>query len=133
MAEAVLRHLAAERGIDVEVDSAGTGGWHAGESADPRTLATLRRKGIDCPGTARQVRSRDFQEFDFLVAMDDQNRRDLLSLPGARPEKVRLFAPGGIGDPYYGGPDGFDRMYHAIEAGCERLLDEIAQAQAAGN
>lgn len=128
MAESVLRHLAIERGLEVEVDSAGTGGWHAGEGADPRTIATLSRKNIACTGTARRLTREDFEEFDLLVAMDEQNMRDMQTWPGARREKIRLFAPGGIGDPYYGGPDGFDRMYHQIEAGCRAILDEISFA-----
>lgn len=128
MAEAILRHMIHEQGLSIEVDSAGTGGWHAGESADPRTIATLRKNNIDCPGTARRLTREDFEEFDLLVAMDEQNMRDMQTWPGARREKIRLFAPGGIGDPYYGGPDGFDRMFHQIEAGCRAILDEISSA-----
>lgn len=131
MAEAVLRTMLVDRGLqdEIEVDSAGTGGWHAGESADPRTISTLVRKGIDCPSIARQLTTSDFEEFDLLVGMDDQNVRDISRWPGSRPEKVRLFTPGGIGDPYYGGPDGFERMYDQIEAGCRRILDELVPAE----
>lgn len=127
MAEAVLRHLAAERGIAdrIHVDSAGTGAWHAGETADPRTIATLQRQGIVCPGQARQLTTQDFTDFDLIVAMDDQNLRDITRWPGARKEKVRIFTEGGIGDPYYGGPRGFDSMYYQIDEGCRAILAEI--------
>jgi protein-tyrosine phosphatase len=125
MAEAILRHQAAERGIEVEVESAGTGGWHAGEGADPRTVETLRRQGIECPGSARQLTSEDFQDFDLLIAMDEENLRAMQTWPGAKREKIRLFCPGGIGDPYYGGPRGFDRMYDQIRDGCRNILDSF--------
>jgi len=126
MAEAVLRHMIRQRGLEdqIQVDSAGTGAWHAGEMADPRTLRTLKSKGVDHHGRARQLRSADFKDFDLIVAMDGQNLRDINAWAGADPSRVRMFSPGGIGDPYYGGPEGFETMYHDIVKGCEAILAE---------
>lgn len=128
MAEAVLRHMAEAQGLGdrIVADSAGTGDWHAGEAADPRTMATLRSRGIACPGRARQLRTTDFEDFDLILAMDGQNLRDILAWRGARPEKVRLFGDRDLPDPYYGGPEGFDRMYDQIEAGCREILRTAA-------
>jgi protein-tyrosine phosphatase len=127
MAEAVMRHHIRARGLEekVTVDSAGTGDWHAGECADPRTISTLRRHGIACEGAARQLRTNDFQDFDLILAMDSSNLRDIRNWLGADPAKVRLFVPQGVGDPYYGGPEGFEHMFHLIDDECRRILDEI--------
>lgn len=127
MADAVLTHLVAERGWSdrVHVDSAGTGGWHAGEGADPRTIACLRAKGIRCPSIARQVRVQDFQDFDLILAMDAGHLVELRNWRGARPERVRLFLNEDVPDPYYGGPDGFELIYSMIREGCEDLLDSL--------
>lgn len=124
MAESILKHLAKERGLSITVDSAGTGSWHAGEQADPRTIATLRKNNIPCTSIARQLTREDFTNFDILFGMDSENVRNMKNWPGAIPEKVRLFA-NGIGDPYYGGHEGFDIMYHDIEAFCNEILDGI--------
>lgn len=115
-AEAALREAAAEAGLEVEVDSAGTAGWHAGEPPDARSVEAARRLGLVVAGEGRQATRHDFDRFDLLVAMDHQNHRDLLDLaPSAdAAAKVRLFRdyqPGGqdqaVPDPYYGGADGF--------------------------
>lgn len=127
MAEAVMQHHINARGLDIQVDSAGTGGWHAGESADPRTIAALRPHGISCPSRARQLTSQDFQDFDLILAMDTQNLRDILAWRGAVPSKVRLFADIDVADPYYGGKDGFQHMFQIIENRTIELLDDLQQ------
>jgi len=144
-AEAVMTRLVREAGVDEEafvIDSAGTGGWHAGEPPDPRAADAARRRGIELGGEARQVRDEDFEEFDLLLAMDARNLRDLRAMapgPEAR-EKVRLlreFDPASAGavdldvpDPYYGGPRGFDDVLDLVESACRGLLDEIRSARA---
>ena len=122
-----MRHHIRARGLEgqVEVDSAGTGDWHAGETADPRTLATLQRAGVPHHGQARQLREADFEDFDLILAMDAANLRDIQNWPKSVREKVHLFVPEGVADPYYGGPDGFDKMYHRIDEECVRLLSEL--------
>jgi protein-tyrosine phosphatase len=125
-AEAVFRDLAAAAGIEVRVDSAGTGGWHAGEPPDRRARDAAAKRGYQLTGAARQVRRSDFVEYDLIVAMDADNLADLLALapPGTR-SKVRLLVPHGVPDPYYGGPQGFDRVIDIVERGCRELLDEL--------
>ena len=131
MAEGLLRRLLRERGLEgaVEVDSAGTGGWHAGERADPRTERALERAGASFAHAARQVRPSDAGA-DLLLVMDRRNLRDLEGLlPGAR-GRARLvmdFAPGRAGeevpDPFYGPPGDFERVRAMLEAAMPGVLE----------
>lgn len=136
LAEGIFLHLARQRGIDgLVVDSCGTGGWHEGEGPDARALAVARARGVHLPSIARQVRApHDFQSFTHIVAMDASNMENLLAV-GAPAERVRLMrsydptyrdgtAPD-VPDPYYGGDDGFDKVFDMLLAACEGLLDEI--------
>ena len=139
-AEGVMRALVREAGLEDEivVDSAGTGGWHAGDPPDARATEAARGRGIALSGAARQVRPRDFEDFDLIVAMDRENLRELLALaPGEEAaEKVRLlreFDPAAAGDvdvpdPYYGGAGGFERVLDLVTAACRGLLDELRSA-----
>ena len=128
-AEGVLRHLAQDSGIPIHVESAGTGDWHVGQPPDERAQHHAKGRGYDLSAQrARQVRLRDFEDFDLIVAMD---RGHLAALerqcPGEHRGKLRLLAEGrDVPDPYYGGPDGFERVLDMVEAGCRRLLHEIA-------
>ena len=136
-AEAVMRDLVAQAGLDhaVTIDSAGTGGWHAGDPPDPRSVAAAARRGILVGGAARQVTVADFDAFDLLLAMDRANARELRArAPHAgASSKVRLlreFDRAGAGDlevpdPYYGGGDGFDHVLDLVEAACRGLLDDV--------
>jgi protein-tyrosine phosphatase len=133
IAENVFRHKVDQRGAShlFEIDSAGTGGWHAGEPPDPRAREVLSRKGIAVQGAARQIHRDDFDRFDLLLCMDEENRRHLLDL-GAPKEKVRLLLECDscadcreVPDPYYGGNDGFARVYDMVESACEALLDDL--------
>ena len=129
-AEAVMRHLVTERGRSdqFEIDSAGIGDWHVGAAPDERACAAATRRGITVDGAARQVTSADFERFDLLLAMDATNLADLLDLaPPGTEHKVRLLADADVPDPYYGGPDGFDRVLDLAEAACAQLLDELRQ------
>jgi protein-tyrosine phosphatase len=126
-AEGVMRQIARDRGLDVEVASAGIGGWHAGEPADSRSAEAARRRGIALDGTARQVRREDLDDFDLLVAMDRGHERDLLAMGGEHRHKVRLLLDGAdVPDPYHGGPGGFEEVLDLVTEGCERLADELA-------
>src|SRR6478735_3930524 len=93
-AEGVMRSLLREQGLEdeIEIDSAGTGGWHAGDPPDARATETAARRGIVLEGAARQVRAEDFEHYDLLLAADRENRRDLLDVaPGDEARaKVRL-------------------------------------------
>jgi protein-tyrosine phosphatase len=127
-AEGVMRRLVEDAGLDIEVDSAGTGGWHAGEPPDERATVAAQRRGVTLAGAARQVKESDFRRFDLLVAMDRGNLRDLLALAPDEEsrEKVRLLVPDAdVPDPYYGGPDGFVHVYDLLDRACLGLLDHI--------
>jgi protein-tyrosine phosphatase len=141
-AEGVLRHLVAERGLEGEIDieSAGTGGWHVGDPPDSRSAAAARKRGITLDGAARQVHADDFDDFDLLLAMDSDNLAELRALmPSGSEHKVRMLrefdaaSAGGpdldVPDPYYGGPNGFEDVLDQVEAACRGLLDEIARAR----
>ncbi len=142
LAEGIFAHLAGARGVrsNFTIDSCGTGGWHAGEPPDPRTLAIASRYGVPLDHAARQLSPADFDRFDLLLAMDRDNLRGLNSIRANCP-RVRLirqfdpaFAPTTPGadvsapdvpDPYYGGAEGFDRMYHMLHTACTGLLDAL--------
>ncbi|MGI8801857.1 MAG: low molecular weight protein-tyrosine-phosphatase [Solirubrobacteraceae bacterium] len=138
-AEAVMRRLAADAGVAVETDSAGTGPWHVGRPPDPRAAAAAAERGYTLTGKGRQVRARDFEDFDLILAMDRYNRSELLGMaPGrAAQAKVRLlreFDPASAGavdldvpDPYSGGARGFAESFELIEAACRGLLDSLRE------
>ncbi len=143
-AEAVMRDLVTQAGLEraVEVDSAGTGGWHAGDPPDGRSVAAAARRGIAVGGAARQVALADFEAFDLLLVMDHANARELRArAPHAGgAEKVRLlreFDPAFAGelevpDPYYGGGEGFDLVIDLVESACRGLLDDVRLRLRAG-
>jgi protein-tyrosine phosphatase len=131
-AEGVMRRLVSERGLEgeIEIDSAGTGGWHVGAPPDTRATEAARRRGTELTGAARRFDpGRDFDRFDLILAMDAENRRDLLALApddDAR-SKIRMFRAGDrdVPDPYYGGPGGFDEVLDLTEEAAQELLDEL--------
>ena len=134
-AEGVFLHQARERKVDhlFEVDSAGTGGWHAGEPADHRSAAEGRRGGIHLPSRARKVQNSDIDDFDLIVCMDMENHANLIA-QGFPEEKLSLLLNWhptrrneDVPDPYYGGDDGFVHMYDLIEHACEHLLNDVAK------
>jgi protein-tyrosine phosphatase len=129
-AEAVLRRFVADAGLaeEIEVDSAGTGGWHVGEPPDERSAAAARRRGLDLPGVARQISAADFDHFDLIVSVDDENLHRLrrIAPPGSAAE-VRKLTAIDVPDPYYGGPQGFDVVLDMVEDACRELLDELRQ------
>ncbi|MCX5012837.1 low molecular weight phosphotyrosine protein phosphatase [Streptomyces sp. NBC_00555] len=140
MAEAVFRAHVAEAGIDalVEVDSAGTGGWHEGDGADPRTVSVLEAAGYEQDHRARQFRASWFDRLDLVIALDAGHLRDLRALaPTAHDAaKVRLLrsydpAPAAetdVPDPYYGSLDGFEECLELVEAASPGLLDAVREA-----
>ena len=128
-AEAVLRQRLVGHGLDaqVEVDSAGTGGWHAGEAPDSRAQRHALRRGYDLSRLrARRVVEADFERFDLLLAMDEDNLSELQRLKpaGARAE-LRLFAAVEVPDPYQGGSQGFENVLDLIEQASDGLLAEL--------
>ncbi|CAM5524612.1 low molecular weight protein-tyrosine-phosphatase [Streptomyces canus] len=139
MAESVFRARVAEAGLDalVEVDSAGTGGWHEGDGADPRTVSVLEAHGYDGGHTARQFQPSWFSRLDLVIALDTGHLKALRRL-APNPQdagKVRLLrsydpAAGDeldVPDPYYGGLDGFEECLEMVEAASEGLLAEVRE------
>jgi protein-tyrosine phosphatase len=137
-AEAVMRALAAREvpELPLEVDSAGTAGYHIGEPPDPRMRAAAARRGYDLNALrARVVEPHDFEHFDLILAMDRENLAVLHHrAPAEARERVRLFlefAPHGepreVPDPYYGGPNGFEEVLDLTEAAVRGLLDYLRQ------
>jgi protein-tyrosine phosphatase len=139
MAEAVLRQRAADRGLPLEIDSAGVGGWHIGEPPDGRAVATLKRRGYD-PGSqrARRATAEDIAAFDLILAMDRGHLSALRVAGGPElSDKVKLlmdYAPDAkqteVPDPYYGGQDGFDHVLDLIEQGVDGLLEHLESRRA---
>ncbi len=130
-AEGVMRAKLAAAGLDVEVDSAGTHGYHAGEPPDERSQAHAARRGYDLSMLrARQLVAADFHRFDLVLGMDANNiaRAERLCPPGQRhklkllldcaPQAGRLDVP----DPYYGGEAGFEEVLDLVEAACDGLV-----------
>ncbi|WP_067067076.1 low molecular weight protein-tyrosine-phosphatase [Roseateles chitosanitabidus] len=130
-AEGVLRHQLEAMGLSdrVRIDSAGIQGWHAGEAPDERSQDHARRRGYElCDQRARALRPDDVERFDLLVAMDAGHLRELRRrCPAALQHKISLL-PGEveIPDPYYGGPEGFERVLDLIEQGCRGLAQIVA-------
>ena len=131
LAEAALRAEAAAAGVEILVDSAGTGDWHIGAPPDPRARAVAKAHGLDISGLrGRQVSRADFARFDLIVALDREN---LLALERLRPEGARArlsllldHVPGREGqpvaDPYFGGPEGFEATWEDARAGARGIL-----------
>jgi protein-tyrosine phosphatase len=152
MAASVFRARVDEAGLDalVEVDSAGTGGWHEGNGADPRTVAVLQAAGYESDHVARQFQAAWFARLDLVIALDTGHLRALRRLAPTRAdaETVRLLLsyarPGrtasgspladsadedlDVPDPYYGATDGFEECLEMVETACEGLLDAVREA-----
>jgi len=132
-AEGVLRSLCKEAGIELQIESAGTGDWHVGQPPDERSQHHARNRGYDLSAQrARQVRLEDFDTFDMILAMDRGHLRALQKLaPAHHHAKIRLFVEGlDVPDPYERGPDGFEEVLDLVEAQCRRLLQELKQPTA---
>lgn len=140
IAEAVFRARLEEAGLSesVRTDSAGTGGWHVGDPADPRTTAVLAGADYVLEHAARQFEEDWFDDVDLVIALDEGHRRELRKLaPDAgAADRIRLLrsydpvaAESGdldVPDPYYGGDHGFDEVLAMVEAAMPGLVAEVA-------
>jgi protein-tyrosine phosphatase len=142
-AEAVLRHKLAQTGLDswVEVDSAGTHGAHVGAPPDSRSQTHAQRRGYKLQHLrSRKVHQNDFHHFDLILAMDWDNLSMLQNAcPGVEAQsklrRLTEFVPARspfigteiVGDPYYGGPAGFEAVLDLVEAACDGLVDHLHQ------
>jgi protein-tyrosine phosphatase len=135
LAEAAFRREAKRLGLDVEIDSAGTGDWHIGYPPDPRAAEVAARNGVDISGLrARQVTAENFRNFDHIVALDANNLRDLEALrPADGTARLSLLldhvegrAGEAVADPYYGDASHFDAAWADVAAGAAGLARMIA-------
>ncbi len=137
-AEGIMRQMVEERALsnDIIVDSAGIGSWHVGEMPDPRMRKHAARRGYDLsPLRARQFRTDDFQKFDYIIVMDEENYHDVMERGGVYADArkvlcmkdyfIRYKGQQSVPDPYYGGAEGFERALNLIEDGCEGLLKDL--------
>lgn len=132
--EGVLLHMLAhsDRSDRIEVDSAGTMGYHIGNPADARMRAAASKRKINLPSRARQVSKLDLERFDLVIAMDRENLADLQRLHATPSARVCLFSefldeswPTDVPDPYYGGDDGFEYVLDMMQEGCPKIIDAL--------
>lgn len=135
-AEAVFRSRARQRGLQLDIDSCGTGDWHIGKPPDARATSAAALRGYDLSGLrARQLQRDDFYRFDHVLVMDRNNLRDVIAMqPDDGRATVRLFLDYAthsdvreVPDPYYGGEDGFRQVLDLVEQACDGLLDALQE------
>lgn len=137
-AENIMNHLLQARELThlVNCDSAGTSSYHIGSPPDRRMVQAAQQQGIELIGRARQLQVADFETFDWILAMDDDNYRDILRLDsqGKYTHKVkkicdfcRRHTDTEVPDPYYGGTEGFRYVIDLLMDACEGFLDELLQ------
>ncbi len=134
-AEGVLKSIVDQRGDSDrwEIDSAGTGGWHIGQLPDKRMRIHARRRGIELDHICRQVKARDFEDFDLIVPMDSDNEMNLKRL-ARTPDDLEKIVPMAafvdkamryeyIPDPYYEGAEGFELVLDLLDSGCRKMAE----------
>ncbi|MDX8381182.1 MAG: low molecular weight protein-tyrosine-phosphatase [Ghiorsea sp.] len=134
LAEVVVKSVANEQGLSrsLHFESAGTGNWHVGGSADPRSASKALEKGLSLVNhKAQQITRHTINDWDIFVAMDQDNKHDLIAM-GAKPEQVLMMRdyegvnPSlDVPDPYYGGADGFEDAYQMLRKNAQGLLDDL--------
>lgn len=128
--------MARDRGTDqqFEIDSAGTYGGHRGEKADPRMRQAAAARGYELTSRSRQITSDDFERFDMIIVMDDNNYETVHRLAPSTEASGKIFrmsefcrdtGADHVPDPYYEGARGFERVLDIIEDGCRGLMDDI--------
>jgi protein-tyrosine phosphatase len=139
--EAVMKGLVEREGLgdNFEIDSAGTAAWHEGEPADPRMQVHANKRGYTLTSISRPVRPEvDFDKFDYIIAMDRQNMRDLQRMAKTEEHRKKLYMMtdfakeynySSVPDPYYGGDEGFELVLDLLEDSCSGLLENIKNEQ----
>ena len=135
MAEGIMRAKIQEKGLNIEVDSCGTAGYHIGDSPDIRSQKTLKKHHTDISQLrGRQFNIGDFDEFDLIFTMDENNYKDIIALARNNEDinKVDMILntvyPGEnipVPDPYYGGQEGFEDNYKMLNLACEDILEKL--------
>ncbi len=141
LAEAIFNQMIEEQELTAKVscDSAGTGGWHVGELPDPRTRAVAQQYGVPLDHLGRQFSSEDFSNYDYIVAMDQDNHAHIRAMaPDTDSSSYQLHlmrdfdntsSQPDVPDPYWGGDQGFDDMYHLLSRSGAALLEHIRTQQ----
>ncbi|RYV01780.1 protein-tyrosine-phosphatase [Shewanella sp. OPT22] len=132
-AEAVFRKVINDAGIDIQLDSAGTIGFHQGNLPDLRARAAGKKRGYSFEGiTARQVTAEDFKKFDLILAADNDNLNDLkMRCPIQYKDKLKLILfyaesqETEVPDPYYGGDEGFEHVLDLLEKSAKRFVSSL--------
>ena len=136
LAEGILKHKVNEQGLDWIVDSAGTGSWHVGELPDSRSIATAQAHHIDINDQrARQFSRQDLEDFDLILAMDSSNYQNIVRHANeGQKSKVHMILnflhPGmnqSVPDPYYGGDDGFEKVYQMLDQACDKVIETMKE------
>lgn len=135
LAEGIFRQRIEERGLTnkFEVDSCGTAAYHIGKSPDSRSVLNASENGIEYAHAARQLRRNDFEEFDYILPMDDSNLEDVLGLRPAHADvkiiKIRAFdvlnKDADVPDPYYGGEQGFQEVFEILDRSVSAFIDRV--------
>lgn len=134
MGEAVLKDIATKRGLDIVVDSCGTGAYHVGEDPDQRTVIVCTKHKVPISCKARELSSADFTEFTHILAADESNLRNIIRRkPSNSTADIRLWGSyldnKPIPDPYYGGNDGFEKVFQQCISLSNAFLDEVVQKE----
>lgn len=135
-AEGIFQHLVNQKGFGnyFFIDSAGTSSYHIGEKANSKSRQVAQGHGVKISSRARQLESRDLEEFDLIIAMDSSNfqnirRLDTKNLYADKIKRMRDYdstpGDGDVPDPYYGGISGFENVFKILERSCENLLAEL--------
>jgi protein-tyrosine phosphatase len=136
LAEGIMKHKIAELGLDWEVDSAGTGGWHAGDLPDSRSIQVAKKHGIDLTyQRARKLRSIDYEAFDRIYVMDSMNYQDVKRLANEDEyHKIELIMNEvephrniNVPDPYYGEGDGFEHVFQMLDRACDAIIKKYCK------
>ncbi len=139
LAEGIMSKKIRKYNLQASVDSAGTAAYHVGEKPDLRSIAVAKKNGIDITyQRARKFNIDDFSNFDRIYAMDELNFDDIVALANTQKEtqKVKMILDiafpnqtKSVPDPYYGGKDGFDKVYEMLDNACELIAQEMAKTQ----
>jgi protein-tyrosine phosphatase len=136
LAEGIMKHKIAELGLDWEVDSAGTGGWHAGDLPDSRSIQVAKKHGVDLTyQRARKLRSIDYEAFDRIYVMDSMNYQDVKRLANEDEyHKIELIMNEvephrniNVPDPYYGEGDGFEHVFQMLDRACDAIIKKYCK------
>ena len=135
MAEGILRHKAERQGLKLTVDSAGTEYFHVGESPDRRAIKTAKEHGIDISKlVARQINEEDFDKFDLILVADSEVYNGVIAIARNKNDQrkvdfiMNLVHPDSnmaVPDPYYGGMDGFEKVFDMLDEACDVILKRV--------